>query len=296
MTPARALAMTVLAALLPIGCGGGDFEGSGVAEEERADPLPRPDEAEVRTRLAESVSNRGVGYSLRVPAGWRPPGENATSTFRGGGQGCFVLPAVPLPDISESGNLLGYVRGKAEEAQDPGGPVVDVQEVRPEEGADVPGASVLYKEGPDSTRVAVFANARGGVTLTCTKQDEEEFERLDEKVLPLVYRSVRLVQDDELEELQPQVAQINGVSGAALRRQRTAVLVEIEVQRAGDGERALEEAITVVARGLRRTDVAGNASAADDQGWFGFGCFDAKRRRGFVQGPGGARREFSLGG
>ena len=131
MTPARALAMTVLAALLPIGCGGGDFEGSGVAEEERADPLPRPDEAEVRTRLAESVSNRGVGYSLRVPAGWRPPGGKATSTFRGGGEGCFVMPAGPLPDISESSNLLRYVRGKAEEAQDPDGPVVDVQELRP---------------------------------------------------------------------------------------------------------------------------------------------------------------------
>lgn len=256
-------------AMFVAGCGGDDPESPERSERP-------PDGGGPQT--TNVVRDPALGYELRLPEGWEAPTQTQPGqpvAVGGEGRGCVIGTAGTLPDVSSPAELRAFARDVAVE-RSPNASVV----VEPVQGANVAGVAVRISGAGREERSAIFASAGSGVALTCAGRSSDA-ERLD-RGLAQLYESVRLRRDAELEALQPRLASLEGVGGAALRRQQGRVAARLELEDFGVAREVLTSALRVASGEL---DAPVGISAADpaDAGRVAVAQAEPGARSGTVQ-------------
>lgn len=244
-------------AVLVAGCDGG----SGGAEEggSTADGSggASPSAGGATTRRVE---DRLIGYELRLPEGWTAPARRepgAPVPLGGGGQGCTVGTAGTLPALRGRADLIAYARQEAVDRAARGA----VVEVEPARGANVDGALARIGRRDAGARSALFASAGGGVAITCSARGRA-LRALDRELTQL-FRTVRLDRDLALERLQPEVASVPAVRGAALRREGGSVAARVVLENPRAVRPAMRAVLGLAAGALNDAQIA--VTAVDPQ-------------------------------
>lgn len=201
-----------------------------------------------------------LGYALRLPPGWSAPAGSepgAAVPLGGRGEGCTVGTAGTLPAVRRAADLIAYARREAVRRAARGA-VVEVEPVR---GANVDGALARIGRRDAGARSALFASAGGGVAITCSARGEG-LQRLDRE-LPVLFRTVRLDRDPALERLQPEVASLPAVRGAALRREAATVAVRVILDEPDAVRPAMRGVLGLAAEALRGAQIT--VTAVDPQ-------------------------------
>lgn len=215
------IAALCLAAALLVGCSSGAEEGApGGGGTDRAG-------AGAGGETTRTLADPLIGYELRLPAGWSAPARRepgAAVPLGGEGQGCTIGTAGTLPALRGRRALIAYARQEAVDRAARGA----VVEVEPARGANVDGALARIGRRDAGARSALFASAGGGVAITCSARGQA-LRALDRELAQL-FRTVRLDRDPALERLQPRLASVPAVRGAALRREGGIVAVRVVLE------------------------------------------------------------------
>jgi len=186
-----------------------------------------------------------------------------------------IGPAGTLPDVSTKAKLLAFARETALERSADGRVVVD-----PVRGANVDGVAVRVLGAGSEGRSAIFAAAGSGVALTCLARGADA-ERFD-LGLPELYASVKLPRDSALEALQPRIAAIPGVAGAALRRLLGRVALQLRIEDFGEARQVLTAALRLAGSELEG-EVGVSATDAGDPSRVAAARLQSGESSGFVQ-------------
>jgi hypothetical protein len=255
MGMAKALALCVAA--LFVGCDGGSGGAEEGAPSGGGSDSARSGAGAETTRL---VADPLIGYELALPEGWTAPAQRepgAAVPLGGGGQGCTVGTAGTLPALRDRADLIAYARQEAVDRAARGA----VVEVEPTRGANVDGALARIGRRNAGARSALFASAGGGVAITCSARGQAL--RALDRGLAQLFPTVRLDRDPALERLQPQVASVPAVRGAALRREGGTVAARVVLENPAVVRPAMRAVLGLAAGAL--TDAQIMVTAVDPQ-------------------------------
>jgi hypothetical protein len=255
--------IALLGALLVIGCG--------ESEEQKA-----------ASKLRGELRNKALGYSLRYPADWRGGKggqDNDVRALQGsGGRECIVVPDFGLPDWSSEASRRRYYERRARERR------LEVRSTGAVDGQNAEGVTAVTSARSGAkrrlVRSATFASGGVGVTLSCSAP-EDAFERADREAFRPMVASVRIRRNEQAEELQPKLAQLEGVTAAGVLVADRRAQAQLRLSRREAGLPAVKETLRLLVSELdaERVGVQAFERPANPV----IATWDARTGRAFVQ-------------